>query len=68
MALNGCLLGNQPGIGEFEVTAMPIKFDDTKTTIRMPAPALGEHNAEIYGDLLGISEDVLAEYKKKGAI
>jgi len=59
---------NQPGIGEFEVTAMPIKFDDTKTTIRMPAPALGEHNAEIYGDLLGISEDVLAEYKKKGAI
>lgn len=58
----------QPGIGELEVTAMPIKFDDTKTTIRMPAPALGEHNGEIYGDLLGISAETLAQYKEKGAI
>ena len=59
---------NQPGIGELEVTAMPIKFDDTKTTIRRPAPALGEHNQEIYHDLLGVSLDELAEYKDKGAI
>lgn len=58
----------QPGIGEFEVTAMPIKFDDTKTTIRMPAPALGEHNKEVFGDLLGISDETLAAYKEKGAI
>lgn len=58
----------QPGIGELELTAMPIKFDDTKTTIRMPAPALGEHNKEIYGGLLGLSDELLAEYKEKGAI
>ena len=58
----------QPGIGELELTAMPIKFDDTKTTIRMPAPALGEHNKEIYGGLLGISDEVLEAYKEKGAI
>ena len=58
----------QPGIGELEVTAMPIKFDDTKATIRMPAPALGEHNKEIFGGLLGISDEVLAAYKEKGAI
>lgn len=58
----------QPGIGELEVTAMPIKFDDTKTTIRMPAPALGEHNKEIYGGLLGVSDELLAAYKEKGAI
>ena len=59
---------NQPGIGEFEVTAMPIKFDDTKTSIRMPAPTLGEHNMDVYGGLLGLSEETLAQYKEKGAI
>lgn len=58
----------QPGIGELELTAMPIKFDDTKTTIRMPAPALGEHNKDIFGGLLGVSDEVLVAYKEKGAI
>lgn len=59
---------HQPGIGEFEVTAMPIKFDDTKTTIRMPAPALGQHNAEVYCQLLGLSEEELANYKNQNVI
>ena len=59
---------NQPGIGELEVTAMPIKFDDTKTSIRMPAPALGQHNAEIYCSMLGLSEAELENYKKNNVI
>lgn len=59
---------DQPSIGKFEVTAMPIKFDHTKTSIRMPAPALGQHNEEIYMDLLGLSEEEMQKCKEAGAI
>lgn len=58
----------QPGVGPFRVTAMPIKFSDTKTQIYRPAPALGEHNEEVYGEYLGFDKQKLAELKEKGII
>ena len=58
----------QPGVGPFRVTAMPIKFSETETGIYRPAPALGEHNAEVYGEMLGFDENKLAELKEKGII
>ena len=59
---------DQPGVGKFRVTAMPIKFSDTKTHIYRHAPALGEHNEEVYGEYLGFDADKLAELKEKGII
>lgn len=58
----------QPGVGPFRVTAMPIKFSDTETRISRPAPALGEHNEEVYGEYLGFDAEKLAELKEKGVI
>jgi len=58
----------QPGIGDFRVTAMPIKFSDTETGVQRPCPTLGQHNEEVYGELLGLTSEELAAMKERGTI
>lgn len=57
-----------PIVGKLKGTAVPIKFSATPTTIRKPSPLLGEDNAAIYGELLGLDEAQLAELKEKKII
>ncbi len=59
---------DQPGIGKLTVANNPIRLSDTKSAVRRTAPALGEHNAEVYRELLGYDEKKLAELKAKGII
>lgn len=59
---------DQPGIGKFTVTAMPIKFSDTKTCVHRPAPTLGQHNAEVYKELLGLTPEEIERLKEKKLI
>jgi len=59
---------DQPGIGPFRVTAMPIKFSETEPKIQRGAPALGEHNEEVYGQLLGMTPEEVAALKEKGIV
>ena len=59
---------DQPGIGELTVTNNPIKLSDTKSTIRRPAPLLGEHNEEVYGQWLGFDAAKIEELKNKGIL
>lgn len=58
----------QPGIGTLTVSGNPIKLSDTKTSIRRPAPLLGEHNAEVYSQWLNYDEAKLEELKNNGII
>ena len=58
----------QPGVGDFRVTAVPIKFSETPPTITRHAPALGEHNEEVYGQMLGLTPEQVADLKTKGVI
>ncbi len=45
------------------------KFSETKSSVRSPAPSqIGQHNDEIYGDLLGLSEAQREQLVKIGAI
>ena len=45
------------------------KFSETPSSIRRPAPSIvGEHNLEVYGELLGIGDAELTELKEAGAI
>ena len=58
----------QPGIGEVPVSGIVVKMSETPGSIETPAPTVGQHNKEVFRDLLGYSEEQLAGLKKEGAI
>jgi crotonobetainyl-CoA:carnitine CoA-transferase CaiB-like acyl-CoA transferase len=47
---------------------MPITFVNNPVQFDQPAPALGQHNEEIYGRFLGLEPARLAELKEQGII
>lgn len=56
-----------PIIGRFPITGNPIKMSETPTTPTKAAPLLGADNEEIYG-AIGITPEMLKEYKEKGIV
>jgi crotonobetainyl-CoA:carnitine CoA-transferase CaiB-like acyl-CoA transferase len=45
------------------------KFSDTPSSVRSPAPSVvGQHNAEVYGELLGMDAAEIAALRSAGAI
>jgi formyl-CoA transferase len=53
--------------GTYDVPANPIRLSGSPTEVTR-APLLGEHNAEVYADLLGLGEDQLTRLSKDGVI
>ena len=51
-----------------KVVACPIKFSDTKATVRTTAPNLGEHTDEVLQDLAGLDPAQIAALRKSGAL
>jgi crotonobetainyl-CoA:carnitine CoA-transferase CaiB-like acyl-CoA transferase len=60
---------SHPVVGTHEFPAVPLRFG-AQATPRPPAPAptLGEHNAEVLRDLLGMSDDEIARLRAIGVI
>jgi formyl-CoA transferase len=56
-----------PVRGRFPLPGNPIHLSASPTLVH-PAPALGEHNASVYGQLLGRGADELAQLRRDGAI
>lgn len=59
---------DDPEVGRMRFTNSAVKLSETPPEIRSPAPKLGQHNAEIYGSLLGYSRERLAELAQNGII
>ena len=57
-----------PGVGPQRVTGPPIKLSATPARVGAPAPALGEHTAQVLGDLLGIENGVIDRLASDGVI
>ena len=59
---------DHPTLGEVSLPGFPIKFSETKGDITMPAPLLGQHNEEVYSELLGLSKEKLEELRREGVV
>ncbi|MBI2875528.1 MAG: CoA transferase [Candidatus Tectomicrobia bacterium] len=57
-----------PTAGRLQLYGVATKFSRTPAGVRTPAPLLGQHNEEVYGNLLGLSRERMAELKEKGII
>ena len=57
----------QPGAGRFPMPGNPIQMSASPTEVKI-APRLGEHNAAVYGRLLGLGADDLAALAKDRVI
>lgn len=57
-----------PDFGELRMQNVAPKLSETPGSIRSPSPALGQHNDEIYRDLLGLSEARYAELRSAKVI
>ena len=77
----GSLLGNehlksrgffvditQPVAGTHKYPGAPLKYHGTPWEIRMPAPTLGQHNAEVFGGKLRLPQARIDELARKGVI
>lgn len=57
-----------PQAGTLKLLRPWIRFSESPTTIRNAGPAVGEHNATVYKDLLGFDEAKLRQLEADGAI
>lgn len=54
--------------GDVVVGGIPIRMTGSFTGFERAAPGMGEHNAKVYGQMLGLSDDELAALKADGVI
>ena len=57
-----------PAIGKFKGPSAAYSLSRTPWAFRRPAPSLGEHNFEIYGDWLGYGREELSLLHRHGVI
>jgi crotonobetainyl-CoA:carnitine CoA-transferase CaiB-like acyl-CoA transferase len=57
-----------PDFGELPMHNAFPRLSETPGAVRHAGPALGEHNADVYGGLLGIAGDDLAALSERGVI
>ena len=56
------------GAGNLPHPRLPIDLSDTPPQIISPAPAVGEHNDCVYGEMLGLNGDEIDRLRQKGVI
>ena len=57
-----------PGIGAFPMQNVVPRLTKTPGEVRWPGPALGQHNDEVFGEVLGLGEQDLAGLRERGIV
>ncbi len=55
-------------MGSVRVDGLPVHLSETDWEIARGAPCLGEHNARVYGELLGLDEAEIESLREQGVI
>jgi CoA:oxalate CoA-transferase len=59
---------DHPKLGMITVPNSPLRYRDTPQMNATPSPELGQHNAEVYGSVLGLSAVEIASLRSDGVI
>ena len=59
---------NDRFLGELELPGFPLRFSEFPRHLELAAPALGEHNREILGGLLGLAPERIRELESAGIL
>lgn len=57
-----------PIIGTMKMNGNPVKLMDTMPEIKIPSPALGQHNSDVFMGMLGITADQMDQLALEGVI
>src|SRR6185295_8722669 len=59
---------SHPAFGTLRMQNVAPRLSATPSSIRSPAPELGQHNADVYRELLGIDAAAMADFQARGVI
>lgn len=59
---------HHPEIGDVRVDGMPVHLTETDWAMDRPAPCLGQHNREVFGGLLGLSDGEIDDLTEEGVL
>jgi crotonobetainyl-CoA:carnitine CoA-transferase CaiB-like acyl-CoA transferase len=57
-----------PDLGDIVVPTSPLRFHGADHVQTTPSPRIGQHNDEVYGSLLGLSQAEIEAYRRDGVI
>ncbi|MCA9826329.1 MAG: CoA transferase, partial [Dehalococcoidia bacterium] len=55
-------------MGEVRVDGLPVHLSETDWRLERGGPCLGEHNEQVYGEVLGMSSREIAGLRAEGVI
>lgn len=59
---------DHPSCGPMKLVSPPVKYSDSKPSIRTPPPTLGQHTDELLGEMLGMSKEEVEGLKAEGVV
>lgn len=57
-----------PSCGPMKLVSPPVKYSESKPSIRSPPPTLGQHTNEVLSGLLGMSAEEIQKLKADGVV
>ncbi|KAF2097258.1 CoA-transferase family III [Rhizodiscina lignyota] len=57
-----------PACGTMKLVNTPVKYSESKPSIRTPPPTLGQHTDEVLSDLLGMSTSDIDKLRQEGVV